>query len=897
MSSGTSIITYTMGASCSAIHPVQVDDLSPIIGASSVCVGSTTQLSDTTFGGHWTTNAAGVASVDGTTGLVSGISSGVANIDYILPTGCTTILSFTVNPVPTAITGIGHGVCLNSTNILSDGVTGGLWSSSDPTIATINSASGAVTGLMTGTVTITYAVPTGCTSATANLTVDSLPAILSSLPGSVCNNSSYSPVLTFNIASTQIVKWVRDTTANIINPSTQGTVTTPTETLVNDTSSIVAVQYAYILQTAPQGCIAYDTITLMVNPTPKLSYPLANGPLCDSSTFTYIDSSATVGTTYSWTRDSIAGNSAASGSSAVGAATDTISEVLANITNAPVTVSYVVTLTANGCSNTQTVTVVVNPKPMLISPLSAGTVCDSSAFSYTAVPTLYGTTFSWRRAAIGTYPAVSGTGATINHTVVNNTNHPIVVTYVDTIMAHGCTNILMITDTVEPKPAFDSSLNRPAICDSTLFSFDPFSTSAGPNDTVTWTRAYIAGIGLLANSGTGNPNEYLVNTTNVDVTVTYVFTITTTHGCTNTQNVRVRVHPRPLLAPPSGPFTVCSGSAFVYQPTSYLAPGTTTFTWRRSRVADIAPATGSGSLGTNGTINEVLTDSLIVPKDVVYVIKMTANGCSDSANVIVRVDPSYGVPAMTTHPADTLCLHTLLQNFGVATPAPAGIQYRWSAKNATVWAEGRPNQYALVSFDSASGPAVVTVSSNVTGVACVSATTFNVDVRSSRSEDISIIYYNGQFMCLQNQEDTYQWGYDDGVTLDSTLIYGETNQTYFNSAPDLTYLHYWVMTTHEGCSQKSYYNAPAGVNNVNEDITDVKIYPNPANDVINVDVITKAGGKIEVEVLDVLGQKVNAVTAVNHKATINVANLAAGVYLIDTYRDGVKINAARFVKN
>jgi len=35
----------------------------------------------------------------------------------------------------------------------------------------------------------------------------------------------------------------------------------------------------------------------------------------------------------------------------------------------------------------------------------------------------------------------------------------------------------------------------------------------------------------------------------------------------------------------------------------------------------------------------------------------------------------------------------------------------------------------------------------------------------------------------------------------------------------------------------------------------------------------------------------------NNIATIDVSKLAAGLYVIDCYRDGVKIGAAKFVKN
>src|SRR6185437_10936940 len=91
--------------------------------------------------------------------------------------------TITVNPLPTvnAITGT-MNVCVNSTTSLSDGTSGGTWSSSDPTIATID-ATGQVTGVKAGTVTILYTTApdaSGCTnSASATVTVYALPLVAS----------------------------------------------------------------------------------------------------------------------------------------------------------------------------------------------------------------------------------------------------------------------------------------------------------------------------------------------------------------------------------------------------------------------------------------------------------------------------------------------------------------------------------------------------------------------------------------------------------------------------------------------------------------------------------------------------------------------------------------------
>jgi uncharacterized protein YjdB len=66
-----------------------------------------------------------------------------------------------VNALPTAFTG-GTGVCTGSTITLASTPTGGSWTSSDGLIASINAATGVVTGVAPGTVTITYTDLNGC---------------------------------------------------------------------------------------------------------------------------------------------------------------------------------------------------------------------------------------------------------------------------------------------------------------------------------------------------------------------------------------------------------------------------------------------------------------------------------------------------------------------------------------------------------------------------------------------------------------------------------------------------------------------------------------------------------------------------------------------------------------
>jgi gliding motility-associated-like protein len=126
---------------------------------------------------------------------------------------------------------------------------------------------------------------------------------------------------------------------------------------------------------------------------------------------------------------------------------------LINTTANPITVTYNYVLTANGCSNNQSVTVVVNPSATMSSALTAN-VCSGRLFKYTPLSATAGTTYAWSRAAVTgiTNAAATGTGS-INETLTNSTQAPINVTYVYTLTASGCTNTQNLVVTVNPTPA------------------------------------------------------------------------------------------------------------------------------------------------------------------------------------------------------------------------------------------------------------------------------------------------------------------------------------------------------------------------------------------------------------------------------------------------------------
>ena len=428
------------------------------------------------------------------------------------------------------------------------------------------------------------------------------------------------------------------------------------------------------------------------------------------------------------------------------------------------------------------------------------------------------------------------------------------------------------------------------VCDSLLFTFNPtFDSSLS---SMAWLRNVVTGISNGVDSGLNSIGEYLHNTTGAAVVDTYYLT-TSLHGCSTAQELPVTVNPTPHLSSPQYD-TVCSGSLFTYQDVETTGP-TTGAVWTRLQANGVYLSNGSNS-GSH-TINEILKDTVQLVGSTFYTYTLSLNGCTSTEKVFVTVDPTATAPSITQHSLATVCSQTMYQNFGAAIAPVAPATYSWYGSNgAEVWATGDTRQYALVNFTKP-GDTYVYLEATLQGYNCPIKDSFNVNVSNSESDFPQVIYFNGDFVCLSNVEDSYQWGKDDVGTLDSTAFPNQTNQNYTNTNPDFTHDYYWVITNHSGCMQKTYYIVPTGIKNVTATMGDMNVYPNPATQMVNVEISNTSGGKYKVELMNMLGQKVQEQDIAGTKTTFDIANLSAGVYFIDCYRDGVKFATSKFVKN
>ena len=281
-SAGTATITYTLSAGCTAVFNMTVNpNPAAITGVTNVCVGLTTTLSDGTTGGTWQSSNILLATVGSTTGVVTGVATGTPIITYILSTGCIATQPVTVNPIPPAITGV-MIVCSGLTTTLSDPTGGGTWTSANPAIATIGSSSGVVTGgTTTGTVAITYTLPTSCLI-TATVTVNPQPAAITGATF-VCVGQT-----TTLSDATAGGNWTSSNNSLATIGSGTGLVTG------------VAVGVPTMTYTLPAGCFA--TYNISVNPMPVAITGVTT--VCAGQTTTLSD--ATGGGTWTSSNTSIA---------------------------------------------------------------------------------------------------------------------------------------------------------------------------------------------------------------------------------------------------------------------------------------------------------------------------------------------------------------------------------------------------------------------------------------------------------------------------------------------------------------------------------------------------------------------------------------------------------------
>ncbi len=753
VSAGTATISYTVtdgnGCSKTANRTVHIIGL-PVISASatSFCMGNTINLSPTT-GGTWVSNNTSIATVTNA-GLVNSVAPGNVTFTFTdLVTGCSsTTTNITVNPLPVpTITGSPVACAGSSGNIYTteSGMSAYLWNVSAGGTITAGSGTNSVTvtwnTFSPQTISVNYTNTNNCTAATStvlNVTVNQLPVVTATPAAqTICSEDVTAIALTSNIAGTTYSWTVTQLPLGSITGAISGSGSNIAQTLQNLTANVATVTYS-ITPTA-NGCPGTPiTVAVTVRPKPTLT----NTPppdICSNSLFSFIPTSGTVGTTFTWRRDPILGILPASGSGA-----DNPNETLTNISSSPIDVIYVYTLAANGCYNTQNVVVRVLPDLTLSSSLTPQ-VCSNSLFNYTATSTLP-VSFNWVRASVAGISNPSATGTvTISETLVNTTAANVDVPYIFTLNIGTCANIQTVTVTVKPSPVLSGTTTPTTICNNTAFIYTPASTTSGT--TFNWTRLAVPGISNPGFVGTNGVNEVLNNTTANPVVVTYEYKLRAT-GCETIQNILVTVNPTPILSSSLTPPAICNNSVFGYTASSTTSG--TGFSWNRAAVAGISNPVGSGT----GNISETLTNTTANPINVSYVYRLAANGCTNTTTetVVVTVNP---LPTITVTPVST----TICRGTTAALAASGAVSYKWSSGGIEF------STTANVTVSPTNTTTYTVAGTDANG--CVNTTTVTVTVLQPPTLTISpnaIICSGGTTTLTAGGANTYSWSPSTGLS-------------------------------------------------------------------------------------------------------------------------------------
>ncbi|MFT3680741.1 MAG: Ig-like domain-containing protein [Ferruginibacter sp.] len=594
-----------------------------------------------------------------------------------------------VNPTPGAIATPAAQTACSGTPItdivLSGNVPSTTYSWTRNNTATITGIAASGNGDISGTlnnvsaspVTVTFTItPTanGCdgTPITATVTVEpAVTAVATPSSQSICSGSA---ITTIALTGATSYTWTRNSLATVTGIAASGSGDI-SGSLTNTTN--IPRTVTFTITPFIGGCPGTPiTATVTVNPTPDAIATPSSQTACSGVAITTIALSGNVAsTTFNWTR-----NNTGTVTGIANSGSGDISGTLVNTTASPVTVTFTITPTANGCDGTPTTaTVLVNPAVDAIATPSSQSICSGNSITTIALSSSFGsTTYDWTRnnTASATGIAASGSG-NISGSLTNTTTSPVTVTFTITpVSAAGCPGIpTTATVTVNPGPDVTAGPLTQSVCSGSPITTITMSSST-PSASLNWVRNNTGSVTGIAANGSGDISGTLTNTTNAAVTVSFTITPSVS-GCTGAAVVaNVTVRPLPTVNATNTSQTFCSGSNITnIVVTNPNGVASTTLTWTRDN-GPLAPGniTGIPASGT-GNITGTLTNIAATPQTTNFTITAAASGCSSSTTAAITVNPR---PVMTSPATATVC-HRGTVNIPLTSTVTA--DYTWVAAN------------------------------------------------------------------------------------------------------------------------------------------------------------------------------------------------------------------------
>ena len=643
---------------------------------------------------------------------------------------------FTTPAGPTLnVTPSNTAICNGSSTILTASGTANtyVWSTSATT------ASISVTPTTTTVYTVTGTkTSTGCESvATATITVNPPPSLTLASPSyTICKGNGVS----ISASGATTYTWSPGTGLSGTN---SGTVT------ANPTSTQV-----YNVQGSSGGCTtAVSTVTVTVNNPTGITITPSSTAVCSGNSATLTTSGTS---TYTWSANAGGGSTS------------------------PVTVSpssptsYSISgLDANGCLNTNSVTISVSTTPTVTvagGGPSSQAVCSGASVAAINFAVNPAGTVSWTNNNTATGIAATGTTNINTYTAPNVvTSQTGVITVSAVTTAGGCPSTpatgLTYTVTINPTPTVSivSGGSSQSVCSGA--SVNGISFSVSPAGNIGWTNNNttigVAATGTTDIAGYTAPNVATSQTGVITVTAT-----TTTGSCPSsaatdaTYTITINPTPTVTIAGGGSGQTVCAGAPVA--PINFNISPAGTINWTNNNTAIGIAASGTTNIATYTSPSVTATTTGVITANAVSTVGGCPSSAGTSAVYTVTINPApavdtLGMSAVSTMPGcglSTGCINGITGIGGAGAPytfawgsgaytssstncnIPAGV-YEVHVKDA-----GGCKDSMSITLNSAGAPTTPTLTSASTFTYCQGVATSSTLTAVAPTGD-TIVWYNG----------------------------------------------------------------------------------------------------------------------------------------------------------
>ena len=599
-----------------------------------------------------------------------------------------------------------------------------------------------------------------------------------------------------------------------------GTIDTSTFLSLAKTYLSVGSYSVKIVSTSSFGCKDSIVKTVTVNPKPVVGFTINNSTQCfNGNVFLFADTSTISNGTLNRSWDFGNGaNSSSINPSIIYATANTYSVKIVSTSN-------------NGCKDSLTKTITVNPKPIVGFTINSPVQCiNTNSFLFTDTSSISSGTFN-RNWDFGNGTISSNINPSITYSTANTYQVKVVST-----SNNGCKDSLTKTITVNPKPTVGFTINNSMQCVN--------GNSFLVNDTST-----ISSGTLTRNWDFGNGTSFININPTISYTIdsTYIIKLisTSNYGCKDSVSKTVTVYPKPIVGFTQNSLTQCfTGNNIVLNDTTRISSGT------QNRVWNFGDATTSSTVNPTKSYTNAGTYQI-------KLVETSNNNCKDSIiKTFNIIQPKSGFTINST----SQCL--IGNSFSFDDTSSTSVTRLWNLGDLTI----NTNDTLSKTYSNA-GTYFVKLKI-IDANNCSDSTTKTITVKASPAKPI--ITALTKSLLQSTVANSYQWYLNNtSITSATTQTLAITQNGNYSVKIDST----------NGCSNLSdpFAASTVGVKEIIAN-NEIKIYPNPASTELYIE--TTSLEKLTVQLFDMTGKEVLGDIYFTHSTNINTQTLSEGIYFV-----------------